>query len=425
LITRRLGYPYLWIDSLCIIQDDQSDWEKECQKMCTVFENSSFTISALRAGDGFDGLLNKREIKPAVPIRLAAGGMVSIRQAPVGLTAEIRISPMNKRGWILQERLLSPGLLHFGHRQMYWECCSHTASESRPNLAPHTEGRVKYLLIDAQRNALQSDSQDPYLLWYKIVDIYMEKELTIDSDRLAAILGLADRFYKLSGAGFLAGLWFEDLHRGLLWMRKYGYTGFTSNSSSVPSWSWIKCNGGVAFEWVDFPHNTNGPHNICPISREPTSVDLEIVDANISTRLPSSTQTTWGFIQAWGVVVRVQYQTSNESGEFGQIHRWDQPQLGSLPCQVDFECDKIEHCYCLIVSDWVFEYVWDGFFGRKHNLVQEKQRCYLVLSRAKRPPPNRHPLCLGEFRRIGVGATIPSLVQDFFRTSKKRFLTIV
>ena len=147
-ITRRLGYRYLWIDSLCIIQDDKSDWEKECQKMCTVFENSSFTISALRAhdspvfentafqvssvrvGNGSDGLLNKRDMNKLITIHLAAGGVIAIRPTPPDFIEATGNSPMNNRGWILQERLLSRALLHFGHRQMYWECCSHTASVS-------------------------------------------------------------------------------------------------------------------------------------------------------------------------------------------------------------------------------------------------------------------------------------------------------
>ncbi len=258
----------------------------------------------------------------------------------------------------------------------------------------------------------------------------MGKKLTVDSDRLAAILGLADRFNKITGARFLAGLWFEDLHRGLLWRETSGYTGLTSNSASLPSWSWIKCNCGVAFEWMDYPHKKGGPNYIYPVSREPTSVDMEIVDADITTTIPNSTSITGGFIQVWGVVVRATYQKPTESskpgkGELGQLKRGNLPHLGSLPCVLDFECEEFENCYCLIVSDWIFEWVYDGYFGTKRNLVQPKQRCYLVLCRTRRPPKNGHPLCLGEFRRIGVGATTPSLVETFFGTTRKRFLTII
>lgn len=52
IITRQLGLRYLWIDSLCIIQDSLRDWETEAAKMASIYQNSYVTISATDASNG-------------------------------------------------------------------------------------------------------------------------------------------------------------------------------------------------------------------------------------------------------------------------------------------------------------------------------------------------------------------------------------
>ncbi|TVY80471.1 hypothetical protein LSUE1_G005409 [Lachnellula suecica] len=218
-VTRSLGYRYLWIDSICIIQDDGTDWERECQRMCAVFENTVVTISALRACEGDGGLLNGRDEAQPLIIRLADGVTVGVRPNKHDFIHALNTSEMNTRGWILQEKILSPAILHFGRSQLYWECCSSTASESYPNMLTHSEGKLKYLLVTAQRHALNPEAQDPYLQWYKIMSIFSQLNLTFEFDRLPAIMGLAERFRSIFQSRLLAGLWLEDLHRGLLWMK--------------------------------------------------------------------------------------------------------------------------------------------------------------------------------------------------------------
>ena len=169
----------------------------------------------------------------------------------------------------------------------------------------HHEGRLKNFLLEAQRSALQPDIQDPLLLWYKLIGIYTKKKLTVESDRVAAILGLADRFGRQTRLSFVGGLWFEDLHRGLLWVKERDKIKIFG--SSGPSWSWVSCGTPILFEWFEDPHNRFGsPNGIVPISRRRNKPDLCIVDAAILTSSLSDSHKIRGFVQAWGLVVHVE-----------------------------------------------------------------------------------------------------------------------
>ena len=132
-VTRLLGVQYLWIDCLCIVQDDDDEWQRECEKMASIYENSFLTISALLATHNGQGLFPKRSEKAkAVYLRMLNGTIIGLRPSTPGLTTTVKHSVMDTRGWILQERVLSPALLHYGDCQMFWECSGGQASEVFP-----------------------------------------------------------------------------------------------------------------------------------------------------------------------------------------------------------------------------------------------------------------------------------------------------
>ena len=124
-LCRQLGLRYLWIDSLCIMQDDADDWRRECKKMASIFEQSYLNISALAACRGAS--LFYRTAHPGYPpcnvvMKTQDGIHFGIRQKPRMIDGEDKFSAMSSRGWILQERMLSPAIVHFGRHQMHWEC---------------------------------------------------------------------------------------------------------------------------------------------------------------------------------------------------------------------------------------------------------------------------------------------------------------
>ncbi|KAK0712289.1 heterokaryon incompatibility protein-domain-containing protein, partial [Apiosordaria backusii] len=55
-LTQMIGVPYIWIDSLCIIQDDPQDWANEARQMGAIYERSYLTIAASSGVDSKSGL---------------------------------------------------------------------------------------------------------------------------------------------------------------------------------------------------------------------------------------------------------------------------------------------------------------------------------------------------------------------------------
>jgi Heterokaryon incompatibility protein (HET) len=129
IITRSLGIPYIWIDSLCIIQDSIEDWENESAQMGLVYSHAWCTIAASSAKSCHDGIHLFREDRLCscdIILYSDQGSrlQVSISQTPPTWKKFFENNPLNKRGWTFQERELSPRILHFSADQMWWECRS-------------------------------------------------------------------------------------------------------------------------------------------------------------------------------------------------------------------------------------------------------------------------------------------------------------
>ncbi|KAL1835715.1 hypothetical protein VTJ49DRAFT_6168 [Mycothermus thermophilus] len=168
-LTRRLGIRYLWIDSLCIVQDDHADWRREASRMAGVYRGAEVTISAARSPGAYGGLFAEVGERGRVytvevergdaggdttpsPGRAdgeAAGGEPETVHVRVALThPDVMLSryhappptlPTFSRGWILQERLLSPRILHFGPEELLFECLDSSVCQCTPRPAPEEE----------------------------------------------------------------------------------------------------------------------------------------------------------------------------------------------------------------------------------------------------------------------------------------------
>ena len=121
-VTQRLGVRFLWIDSLCIIQDDPQDWETQSVLMEDVFNCAYCTIAATCAEGSSDGFLKPRPRRNTVKIRQKSGDTYYVCEAIDDFHAEVEASSLNQRGWVLQERALSHRTIYFAKKQMYWEC---------------------------------------------------------------------------------------------------------------------------------------------------------------------------------------------------------------------------------------------------------------------------------------------------------------
>jgi hypothetical protein len=124
-ITRALKVRYLWIDSVCIVQDDPEDWEAESERMEDVFSSAYVTIAASSSSSSLEGFLGPRRGRAptdCVELRSQKAGSVYICKAIDNFRRDVETGALNKRGWVLQERVLSRRSIHFTSTQVYWEC---------------------------------------------------------------------------------------------------------------------------------------------------------------------------------------------------------------------------------------------------------------------------------------------------------------
>jgi hypothetical protein len=121
-VTRELGKRYLWIDSLCIIQDDLNDWAVESKRMEAVFTNAYCTIAASSAENSTAGFLKERQLPRYVEVPNSAHGRIYICEAIDDFHRDVEEGVLSQRAWVLQERALSRRTIHFTASQLYYEC---------------------------------------------------------------------------------------------------------------------------------------------------------------------------------------------------------------------------------------------------------------------------------------------------------------
>ncbi|KAL2070971.1 hypothetical protein VTL71DRAFT_13997 [Oculimacula yallundae] len=167
ILSRKLGSRYLWIDTLCIIQDDIADWTKESAQMGHIYSNAKLTIAASIAKDSQQGVLQKRGLC-SVGHALASmvyqdecmekEGTLYIRLYDRSRwVTEVELGILNTRGWTMQERLLSSRTLHFGESQIDWECHTITDCEGGMGSTDHFFSKTKLDICEIIRSSEKRD----------------------------------------------------------------------------------------------------------------------------------------------------------------------------------------------------------------------------------------------------------------------------
>lgn len=234
----RLGIHYIWIDALCIVQGDKADWEEAAATMADVYEGAVITLAASWSSSSEDGCF-----APAThDIALSEGGLylrdgMDVFPRSAMLTTSNRW-PLFHRAWVLQERMMSTRVLHFGKQELFWECKSKLLSESDMEGSEHSCFGLKSHEVE----------EDPESGWRNVVEHYSKLRLTYEKDRLPAISAVVKRMQQLRQDDvYIAGMWEKTLHHDLCWQTIYGQKlarpdrpGFV-----MPSWSWISTSPGV------------------------------------------------------------------------------------------------------------------------------------------------------------------------------------
>ncbi|KAI1474743.1 HET-domain-containing protein [Daldinia eschscholtzii] len=303
-IAKALGIRYIWIDALCIIQDSDEDWTREASRMREVYRGAVVTIAAACTSKTSEGIFRERAVStgPKCWIDWKNGdnnqSKVFLRLGSELWDERMHQSILNTRGWVLQETLLAPRTLWFGHQQLCFECPKGSVDEAGRTIRIVEIYRSKEFVHSLRREAIPGWRRQlitllremhiplaitvptirhraivwkPFTLqghfkppgddlglshsdfWLKIIENYSSRQLTKPTDALPALSGLAREFHHATGDTYVAGLWKMDIIQGLTWtrfpLRKKLPNGYIQDESTpldqdlAPSWSWASVIG--------------------------------------------------------------------------------------------------------------------------------------------------------------------------------------
>lgn len=255
----------LRIDAICIIQDSSEDWFAEAAKMASYYSGAVVTISVLDAVKSTEGFLDSPR-----RTHVELGPEFSVSKDPLKVVDVMHRSALDSRGWCLQERLLSPALLHFGREQMVWECqqaiYTEASGEVRIENSNRPDGAFGLSKQDfvSSRKKFSGRSAADFHDWYAVVEDFSSRDLTVKTDKFPAIAGVAYQFRALAPRGaYVAGLWEDDFVVGLFWGARpirhiRSQQSPLASSFSVlkktaepqaPSWSWANVDGPIEFRF--------------------------------------------------------------------------------------------------------------------------------------------------------------------------------
>jgi hypothetical protein len=294
-ITRKLGIRYLWVDALCIIQDSQSDKQREIHRMGDVYKNSFVTVSAASSPSVSTGFLHARprfQLEPLkLPIRLTRNDEVNnvllFDKSDLPEPSDEH-DPVNRRGWTFQENLLSKRVIVYGSRYLRWVCRSIPTELGYDNVL---QGSFLTRFQDLHGVHPTKDKRhvlELYDGWNRTISQFSKRSLTFPEDNLRAVAGIASEFANALDDTYVAGLWKGDLVRGILWHTSMSIEGGLQPRSLryvAPTWSWASHQNQVTFP---------GSENLDDVCIEDCSIILadntfpfgDILDGQLKIRAP-------------------------------------------------------------------------------------------------------------------------------------------
>lgn len=283
LITRMLGFEYLWIDSICIIQEGGPDWQTESAKMGDVYRNAEIVLSGDSGNDTDSGFCFDRDKSWTSPDRIDlpprpdgpshlnvltcslvpgepypwAGQMFS---QPVDhyMHDSSQDVPVGERAWCFQEWYSATRIIHFKRNELVWECKATVACECGTTSQPWTlSQKFGYKYKTGKQKFHQSlvdckSLEDLSWIWSDVVNEYSKRDLGVEMDRLPALSGVARQMAHPLLGEYLGGLWRNELPAALLWWRLGIPEGLGRPAKyRGPSWCWPAMLSGVRYQRVD------------------------------------------------------------------------------------------------------------------------------------------------------------------------------
>ncbi|KAL7950685.1 heterokaryon incompatibility domain-containing protein [Trichoderma barbatum] len=417
-----LGIKYIWIDSLCIIQDSSDDWKDQAAQMCEIYSGAYVTLAAAWSADSDVGLFRESssfKVQSAMHLGPNTSSYL-IRRVPEHTTWDVAgvlqmtpELPLLSRAWVYQERLLSPRIVYFTRYEVAFECagnngdkiceCEHIpggiwgggSNGVGGGRGEHTDYRKVYHVEGLRATNLAEIRK----YWHQIVAEYSGLRISFTSDRLPALSGVARQYgtaHSVDLGRYVAGMWEKCFPSELLWYCASRKIHHRPNSYCGPTWSWIST-GNIASYATGCPRTYPD--------------DLEVLNINFSLDGPDkyasiskATMDVRGYI-APGTLTKVHNAHSNTtsihfegiSGSSLTFH-YDYPLNESGSGYIPFG----SQVYCMKTG-----FVWGGnhicMLLRQMNLAENK------------------------FERIGLATSVSRSVLDswFIDSKNKQTITIV
>ncbi|KAH9866514.1 hypothetical protein J1614_008204 [Plenodomus biglobosus] len=256
-LCRLLRIRYLWVDALCILQDDGEDWAREAAQMGSVYTNAYVTICTPTTSTCRDSFLHRTtpiRVRFESTVRPGINGYLNLRHQPTQhlycmhtttFECDMDVGTWRTRAWTFQEEQLSKRRLYFGATRMYLSCPRKILTE--PSLSRDSNTVHFHDALNAFKTA--ADYARLYDMWIEFIKDYASRELTFERDRFPAISGLASLVAEATGDEYIVGLWKNDIVRGLLWaeggqrerdmvMGQRCRQTASPMTYACPSWSW-------------------------------------------------------------------------------------------------------------------------------------------------------------------------------------------
>jgi hypothetical protein len=283
ILTRKLGVRYIWIDSICIVQNNTKDWETESAEMATIYSNAYLTIASSKSPDSIGGCfsISKADLKLSHMNEKLGSIVIGARMCDFDgrpsrfYDIQTRF-PLFQRAWVFQERLLSRRILYCNFGELSLDCLEDTQCECKcRDLPPHplhgsvlpnyrVNPKVRLLLTRNKKTAKNGVDVLHYR-WRETISAYMNLNLTNANDVLPALSGCAKIFSHLLEDQYLAGMWRGSFAEDLAWSVKVRVDATEPKASessaartlrsrllpksrtqppTVPSWSWASVSVG-------------------------------------------------------------------------------------------------------------------------------------------------------------------------------------
>jgi hypothetical protein len=270
-VTRQLGFQYLWVDALCIIQNSE-DVDAQISLMKAIYKNATLVLAASSALNAEEGFLRKvpaaKHFK--LPYPLSDGKLAFVDVSLMGASFEDPFKPrakrpfllgrerepLDNRGWALQEGLFPRRLLSWGTNEMTWRCRSEAITKV-PNGVKSSKPLPLGVFNKVEKEQNEANLQrDQISTWHSIVEDYSRRELSERSDYGRGISGIASELAICWKDEYLDGLWRRTfvpnlawrVEKDLLWYFEQSYIEEGRHPPlEGPSWSWLSKLAKVSF----------------------------------------------------------------------------------------------------------------------------------------------------------------------------------